>query len=225
MPFDFQDVFKSSFLENAVSISAFDMALALALSFAIGLFIFFIYKKCYAGILYSASFGITLVALCMITALLILAVTSNVVLSLGMVGALSIVGLRAGIKDPCAIVFLFWSIAAGIVLAAGFIPLAVFGSLFIGVILIIFSGHKGFESPYILVLHCRDQETERQAHAFLSGQVRKLSLKSKSVSAGCIELNYEIRLKDPDTDFINQLANMNGVSHTVMVSYNGDYMS
>ena len=105
MPFDFQDVFKSSFLENAVSISAFDMALALALSFAIGLFIFFIYKKCYAGILYSASFGITLVALCMITALLILAVTSNVVLSLGMVGALSIVRCRAAIKDPSDIVF------------------------------------------------------------------------------------------------------------------------
>ena len=99
MTFNFQDIFKSSFLENAASITVLDMVLALALSFAVGLFIFFIYKKCYAGVMYSASFGVTLIALCMITALLILAVTSNIVLSLGMVGALSIVRFRTAIKE------------------------------------------------------------------------------------------------------------------------------
>ena len=147
MTFNFQDIFKSSFLENVTSVTVLDMVLTLILAFAVGLFIFFIYKKCYAGVMYSASFGVTLIALCLITALLILAVTSNIVLSLGMVGALSIVRFRTAIKDPSDIAFLFWAIAAGIVLAAGFLPLAVIGSLFIGLILIIFSQNKGFEKP------------------------------------------------------------------------------
>lgn len=225
MPFTFDDIFKSSFLENVSSISILDMVLALVLAFAVGLFIFFIYKKCYAGVMYSTSFGVTLIALTMITALLILAVTSNIVLSLGMVGALSIVRFRTAIKDPADIAFLFWSIAAGIVLAAGFIPLAIFGSLFIGLILLVFSRHKEFEKPYILVLHCLNSESEEQARKFVEQRVNKLSLKSKSVAPGCIELNYEVRLKDADTGFINDLAEIPGVSHTVMVSYNGDYMS
>ena len=225
MTFNFQDIFQSSFLEYTGAISMLDMALALALSFALGLFIFFVYKKSYAGVMYSASFGVTLIALCMITALLILAVTSNGVLSLGMVGALSIVRFRTAIKEPSDIAFLFWSIAAGIVLAAGFIPLAVLGSLFIGVILVIFSRYKSFEQPYILVVHCENGEAEQNPRAFVTPRVRRLSLKSKSVSPGCIELNYELRLKDDNTDFINELAEMPGVSHTVMVSYNGDYMS
>ena len=128
----FQDVFKSSFLENVSAISILDMGLALLLAFGLGLFIFFVYKKTYAGVMYSSSFGVTLVALTMITTLVILAVTSNVVLSLGMVGALSIVRFRTAIKEPLDIAFLFWSIAVGIVLAAGFIPLAVIGSVVIG---------------------------------------------------------------------------------------------
>lgn len=225
MPFNFQDIFKSSFLENISAITVLDMVLALVLAFAIGLFIFFIYKKCYAGVMYSASFGITLIALTMITALLILAVTSNIVLSLGMVGALSIVRFRTAIKEPSDIAFLFWAIATGIILAAGFIPLAVFGSLFIGLILLIFSRYKGFEKPYILVVHCENTESENGAHSFVEKRVKKLSVKSKSVAPGCIELNYEVRLKDANTDFINELAELPGVSHTVMVSYNGDYMS
>ena len=225
MTFNFQDIFKSSFLENVATISVLDMGMAMVLSFALGLFIFFIYKKCYAGVMYSASFGVTLIALCMITALLILAVTSNIVLSLGMVGALSIVRFRTAIKDPTDIAFLFWAIAAGIVLAAGFIPLAIIGSLFIGLILLVFSQHKGFDKPYILVLHCQDPEAEKQARAFIASHVKKLVLKSKSVAPGCIELNYEVRLKDGDADFINALAQLSGVNHTVLVSYNGDYMS
>ena len=139
----FNDIFKSSFLENVTSISVLDMVIAMVLAFAIGLFIFFVYKKTYQGVMYSTSFGVTLVALSMITTLVILAVTSNVVLSLGMVGALSIVRFRAAIKEPLDIAFLFWSIAVGIVLAAGMIPLAVFGSLIIGIILLIFVNRNG----------------------------------------------------------------------------------
>lgn len=225
MLFNFQDIFKSGFLENVSAISGFDMVLTLILSFSTGLFIFYVYKRSYSGVMYSASFGVTLIALNMITSLLILAVTSNIVLSLGMVGALSIVRFRTAIKEPSDIAFLFWSIASGIVLAAGFIPLAVFGSFLIGLVLLLFSNSKTNESPYILVIHCMSSESEKKAIEYISSKVSKFSLKSKSVSPDNIELNYEVRLKNSDTDFINELANMNGVTHTIMVSYNGDYMS
>ncbi|MBP6949581.1 MAG: DUF4956 domain-containing protein, partial [Clostridia bacterium] len=121
----FKDIFKSKFLENVTSISILDMALAMVLSFFVGLFIFWIYKLTYRGVMYSSSFGVTLIGLTMISTLVILAVTSNVVLSLGMVGALSIVRFRSAIKEPLDIAFLFWSIAVGIVIAAGMLPLAV----------------------------------------------------------------------------------------------------
>ncbi len=220
----FQDIFKSGFLENVNAISVFDMAAALFLSFAMGLFIFYIYKKSYCGLMYSAAFGATLVALTLITTLLILAVTSNVVLSLGMVGALSIVRFRTAIKEPMDIAFLFWSIAVGIVLAAGFIPLAVFGSIFIGLVLLVFSGRKNTERPYILVVHCDTQEKEKEAESYIRTQVKALSLKSKTVSSGCIELNYEVRFKDGESAFVNALSEIEGVSGVVLVSYNGDYM-
>lgn len=225
MVFGFQDIFRSSFLENVSAISMLDMVLCMLLSFALGLFIFFIYKRCHMGVMYSASFGLTLIALCMITSLLILAVTSNIVLSLGMVGALSIVRFRTAIKEPSDIAFLFWSIASGIVLAAGFIPLAVFGSIFIGIILILCAGYKGFDRPYILVLHCSDADAEKKAMEFITKNVKRMSLKSKSVEPGRIELDMELRLKEADTGFVNELSSLDGILHTVLVSYNGDYMS
>ena len=148
----FQDIFKSNFLENVNAVTLLDMGIALVLAFTMGLFIFFVYKKSYSGLMYSSSFATTLIALTMITTLVILAITSNIILSLGMVGALSIVRFRTAIKEPMDIAFLFWSIAVGIVLAAGLIPLAVIGSLFIGIILIVFSNQKNIQKPYILVV-------------------------------------------------------------------------
>ena len=220
----FQDIFKSGFLENIAGISLPDMAIALLLAFLMGLFIFFIYKKSYSGIMSSASFGATLVALSLITTLLIMTVVSNVVLSLGMVGALSIVRFRAAVKEPMDIAFLFWAIAVGIVLAAGLIPLAVFGSLFIGLVLFAFSKNKAVDSPYILVVRCQDGEAEERARGFVKARVKRLSLKSKSVEGGCVELNYEVRLRDESSAFANELETMPGVSGVVLVSYNGDYM-
>ena len=220
----FSDIFKSSFLENVNAVTVLDMVLALVLAFGLGLFIFFIYKKTYAGVMYSSSFGVTLVALTMITTLVILAVTSNVVLSLGMVGALSIVRFRTAIKEPLDIAFLFWSIAAGIVLAAGMIPLAVFGSVLIGVILLVFVNRKSHTNPYIVVLTCDGHESEEKALSFLRGRVKRCSVKSKSARRGSVELNLEIRLQDENTDFVNELSELPGVQSAVLVSYNGDYM-
>ena len=220
----FSDIFKSSFLENVSSVNFLDMALALVLSFGLGIFIFLVYKKTYQGVMYSSSFGVTLLALTMITTLVILAVTSNVVLSLGMVGALSIVRFRTAIKEPLDIAFLFWAIAAGIVLAAGMIPLAVIGSVIIGVILLFFVNRKSHSNPYIVVLQCDGHETEQQAKKYLDAQVQRCVVKSKTVQQGRVELNLEIRLKDDNTDFINALSTLDGVHSAVLVSYNGDYM-
>ena len=220
----FNDVFKSSFLENVTSVSLLDMLITLVLAFGLGLFIFFVYKKTYSGVMYSSSFGGTLVALCMITAMTILAVTSNVVLSLGMVGALSIVRFRTAIKEPMEIAFLFWSIAAGIVLAAGMIPLAVFGSVAIGVVLLLFLNRKAAANPYIAVISCQDFEAEKRVVDTLTQQTQKAVIKSKTVQDGLIELNYEVRLKDENTDFISLLAQQEGVRSAVLVSYNGDYL-
>jgi uncharacterized membrane protein YhiD involved in acid resistance len=154
----------------------------------------------------------------------ILAVTSNVVLSLGMVGALSIVRFRTAIKEPLDIAFLFWSIAAGIVLAAGMIPLAVFGSVMIGIILLIFANHKDMSNPYIVVLTCDGHESEENAIAYLKQNTKRCSVKSKSARRGTVELNLEVRLKGENTDFINELSELPGVESAVLVSYNGDYM-
>ena len=220
----FNDIFKSSFLENVTSISFLDMALAMVLAFAIGMFIFLIYKKTYQGVMYSSSFGVTLVALTMITTLVILAVTSNVVLSLGMVGALSIVRFRTAIKEPLDIAFLFWSIAVGIVLAAGMIPLAVFGSVIIGIILLIFVNKKSHIIPYIIVLNCDGHDSEVKAAELIKSKVSRMIVKSKSAQKGNLEINYEVRLKEDNTDFINELANLDGVRSAVLVSYNGEYM-
>ena len=220
----FDDIFKSSFLDNVSSISLLDMGLALVLAFGIGLFIFFVYKKTFTGVMYSASFGVTLIAMTMITTLVILAVTSNVVLSLGMVGALSIVRFRTAIKEPLDIAFLFWSIAVGIVLAAGMIPLAVIGSVVIGVVLLVFVNRKSYVNPYILVLQCDGHESETAAGAFAKEHTKRCVVKSKTARKGLVEINLEVRLKDNNTDFINELSDMVGVHSAVLVSYNGDYM-
>ena len=220
----FQDIFKSSFLENITSISIFDMTLALLLAFGLGVFIFFVYKKTFSGVMYSSSFGVTLIAMTMITTVVILAVTSNVVLSLGMVGALSIVRFRTAIKEPLDIAFLFWALTTGITLAAGMILLAVAGSIMIGAVLLLFVNKKSYLNPYIVVVNCQDAESEREAKQFLDSQVRRCVVKGKSVQNGAVELQMEIRMREERTDFINSLSQMRGIHSAVLVSYNGEYM-
>lgn len=221
----FSDVFKSSFLSNINSFSMLDVLLALGLSFVLGLFIFLIYKKTYQGVMYSDSFGVSLIAMSMITSLVIIAVTSNVVLSLGMVGALSIVRFRTAIKEPMDIAFLFWAIAVGIVLGAGLLPLAIIGSVIIGIIIVFFSTRKIGDTPYILVVNCENEETENTANTLIKEEAKKSVLKSKAANKLGIELTYEIRIKDDNTGFVNKVSACEGVTNAVLVSYNGEYMS
>ena len=175
--------------------------------------------------MYSDSFGVSLIAMSMITSLVIIAVTSNVVLSLGMVGALSIVRFRAAIKEPMDIAYLFWAIAVGIVLGAGLLALAVIGSVIIGIIILLFSTRKLGDTPYILVVSCENQEAENEVSALIKEDAKKSVLKSKSVSNTGIELTYEVRIKENNTDFVNKISANQGISNAVLVSYNGEYMS
>jgi len=221
----FNDLFKSSFLENITSFSAFDMAIAMGLAFIIGLYIFFVYKKTYTGVMYSSGYGVSLIALTLITTLVILAVTSNIILSLGMVGALSIVRFRSAIKEPLDIAFLFWSIAAGIVLGAGLLPLAILGSLFIGVILVLFVNKKSVDSPYILIISSEGEKQEDEILKEIQQSVKKHSVKTKTVTDSGMEFTLEVRLKEGSTKFVGALKEIPGVKSAALVSYNGDYMS
>ena len=221
----FSDIFKSSFLQNITEFSIVDTVIGMAFSLVIGLFVFLIYKKTFSGIMYSTGFAMTLVGLSLVTTLVIMAVTSNVVLSLGMVGALSIVRFRAAIKEPMEIVFLFWSIAAGIVIGAGMIPLAVIGSAVTGIILVIFANVKSLDMPYILVIDCKDEKAEENATDIIKKSVSKFLVKSKIVNEAGIELTTEIRMKDASTAFVNRINEVNGVSGATLVTFNGDYMS
>lgn len=221
----FSDIFKSNYIDNITSFNLLDTVLAMFLAFAIGFLINFVYRKTFNGVMYSSSFGASLVAMCVTTTFVILAVTSNVVLSLGMVGALSIVRFRTAVKEPIEICYLFWAIAAGIVIGAGMFPLAVFGSVIIGIILVIFMNKKASDNPYILVINCENDGAEKNAMNYIKGQVKKTVVKSKTVSKTGIELTLEIRLKDETTDFVNQISSIKQVNNAVLVSYNGDYMS
>ena len=183
----FHDIFKSSFLESVSEFSIIDTIVGMAVALVIGLFIFVIYKKTLTGIMYSSGFALTLVGLSLVTTLVIMAVTSNVVLSLGMVGALSIVRFRTAIKEPVEIVFLFWALAAGIVIGAGMVPLAIIGSVMIGVILLLFANRKIHNNPYILVLNLLDEKAEQEALSILRQDVEQYIVKSKTVNAAGIE--------------------------------------
>ncbi len=221
----FNDIFKSSFLENITEFSILDTVIGLAAALVIGLFIFVIYRKTLTGVMYSTGFALTLVGLSLVTTLVIMAVTSNVVLSLGMVGALSIVRFRAAIKEPVEIVFLFWSLAVGIVIGAGMISLAVIGSAIIGVILLLFANRRIHSDPYILVASCADEAAETAVLELLTKAAAHCIVKSKTVTAAGIELTAELRTRDASTGFVNQIAALPGVENATLVSFNGEYLS
>ena len=222
----FQDIFTSDMMTRVTAVSVTDMIIGVVLAFLLGMFIFYVYKKTYNGVMYSANFGVSLVGLCMIATVLIMAVSSNVVLSLGMVGALSIVRFRTAIKEPMDILFLFWALSAGIILATGMIPLAVFGSVAIGIVLLLLANRKVKENPYMLVITLTNSDGENKVMDLIAKNTYKYVIKSKTFQkAGGEELTVEVRLKNGESDFVKSIYETEGVSNAVMVSYNGDYMN
>ena len=216
-------LFHFSFLDKATVFSLPDMVVALFVSFALGLFIFYVYQKTYKGVMHSSSFGVSLIAMNLITTLIILAVSSNMIASLGMVGALSIVRFRTVVKEPLDLVYLFWAITIGIIVGVGLVPLAVVGSLVIGVILFVFVNRQAGDTPYVVVISCAGDEAEAQAIQLIGGQTRKHVVKAKTVSQEGVELTVEVRLRESSTQFINGLLAIEGITNATLVSYNGDY--
>lgn len=221
---NFKDIFKSSFLERAVtSFSPVDVLVAISVAFLLGLFIYCVYRRIYGGVMFSKSFSVSLIAMSMMTSLIILGVTSNVVLSLGMVGALSIVRFRTAVKDPMDIVFLFWSIGVGILTGAGLLPIAVLGSLAIGAVLVFFVRRTNYDNPYVLLIKVKDDETEKAVLEALKPSVKRMLIKSKTVTAAGTELAVDVRLEGSATGFVNSLAKHPGVVSVTLVSYDGEY--
>ena len=218
----FTDILKNSFLEETADFSIAAASVSLLSALFIGLFIFFIYKKTYAGVMYSKPFNTSLVLLSVLSTFVILAVTSNVVLSLGMVGALSIVRFRTAINEPLDLVFLFWSISVGIILGAGLYSLAFLGSAFITVILLVLTGKVDSSAPYILMLQLESENAELQATEIIKNRFGKVIVKSKSITDGQPELIYEVKVKNNETSFMNELSAIEGVQNATLVSYNGN---
>ena len=214
----FNDIFKSSFLANVSAVSLLDMVLAMVLAFGLGLFIFFVYKKTYAGVMYSASFGVTLIALTMITTLVILAVTSNVVLSLGMVGALSIVRFRTAVKDFMDTVFMFWAIVNGIICGAGFVLISVIASLAVGALIlaVYYLGGVAQRDLYLVVVRTKDDVP----FAGLSPLLDKAEIKSCSSAGGLQETIVETRLNSKQLTALRSLTDKAGVISVDIVAYN-----
>lgn len=222
----FSDIIKNSVLSNFTSdISLSKILITLGAAFIIGLFIFILYKRVFSGVLYSKSFNVSLIGMTLVTAMVIIAINSNLILSLGMVGALSIVRFRTPIKDPTDLIFLFWAAAAGIVTGAGFYTLAALGSVIIGLVLFLFIKNSTLETPYLLVINCSGDESEQAIHQAMTGLVKRYNVKQKTVSPGNIEMTLEVRLRDSEGIFVNRISELDGVRNAVLISYNGDYVS
>lgn len=219
---NFQDMFKKSVLhlEAFRDISYFDLLLGLLTSFLIGMFIYWVYRKTFRGVVYSYNYNVSFVLMTMITTMIIMTISTNIVLSLGMVGALSIVRFRTAVKDPLDIVYMFWAIAAGIACGAKIYPTALIGSIAIGLVLMWLSRQKVKEQPFLLIIRHTDAATDE-----VRVQLRKLQgrLKSKTVRKDFTEITVEVRIRDDNTAFVNEISAVDGVLDASLINYTGDY--
>ena len=218
----FQDIIKKSVLELGEfgNISLLDIFVGLSITFFISLFIFYIYMITFEGVVYSHSFNSTLVLLALITSVIIMTISSNIVLSLGMVGALSIVRFRAAIKDPKDIAFIFWAISVGIASGAKIYSIAIGGSLLIGMVMVILSKKTTSYSTYLLII-----KYSKNSYQDILPILKKLNclLKSKTVINDNVESIFELRKVGDNTSFLELMTEIKGVESATLVKYNGDY--
>ena len=216
----FADIMKGKFMEEFSAISMTDALVAIALSFALSLFIVFIYRSTYAGVNYSRNFTGCLMMLSMVTALVIMVVSSNVVLSMGMVGALSIVRFRTAVKEPTDTAFMFWAIATGIICGAGYVTIAVLVTLLLGLLFVAvhaIGGKQKYGSYMVVVRYEAGSEVESKLSA-----VTGYKLRNKTMSGSYNELVAEIKLTDAGLQKIDYLRNIPGVKEvSVMASMGG----
>ena len=219
----FADIIKGKFLEEFTAISIGDALVAIALAFALSLFIVFIYKTTYAGVNYSRNFTGCLMMLSMVTALVILVVSSNVVLSMGMVGALSIVRFRTAVKEPTDTAFMFWAIATGIICGAGYVTIAILVTLLLGLLFVavhVVTGKQKYQSYMIVVRYDSDSPAESK----LSG-LPGYRMKNKTLAGNYTELVCEVKLTDAALKKIDFLRSIPGVREvTIMNSVSGSVL-
>ncbi len=200
------------------------VVLTLLIALGVGGFLFLIYKKTFMGVVYSRSFNISLILLTMVSALVLMLISSNLTLSLGMVGALSIVRFRTAIKDPIDTVFMFWAVGEGLALGAGFVDVGLIGALVIGVImLVIGSTRSNGTQPYLLILHY-DERASQQIKSLVK-QLPKAHVKSKTVQRDNMELTIELRVHESETDFVDKFLRVPGVYDATLVAHQGDLIS
>ena len=220
----FSDIFKNSFVENFnADLSVGKFILTMAVSILIGLLICLVYRISYRGVLFSRAFCVSLLAMNVITTLILLTITSNIVLSLGMVGALSIIRFRTAIKDPLDIVFLYYSICAGIMCGAQLLGLAAIGTVTVGVILVIASRLPSAADSYILMVNV-NPEDEEPVVKYIEKSTKKSKLKSKALVENTVEISMEVTLIAGSTKFLNKLNAYPGVSSVTLVKSTGEYI-
>lgn len=218
------DIFDNDFIEQTTgSLSLLEMSITLMIALLVGIGIFFIYKKTFQGVMYSKTFNVSLIILALISATIIIGVTNNIVLSLGMVGALSIVRFRTSIKDPIDVVYMFWAIGSGIIIGAGLYVLAFLSFVLIAVVLYIFINADIKLEPYLLIIKYQDRDTENQLFNILDSQLNAYKIKSKTKVPSHYELTIEIRTKSDKSNLVNLIDDVTGVNNTAMLSYDGDY--
>ncbi len=219
--YHFSDIIKNKFLDEIAAMSVEQLVTSLLLSCILCLFIVIIYRITYSGTLFSRGFAVSLVLLGMVTSLVILAVSTNVVLSLGMVGALSIVRFRTAVKDPMDTVFMFWAIAVGIVVGAGYVTVPVIATVLIGLLMVLstFLGKRTGRSSWLVVLRCADgnRETEEKAASLLP----RCRIRSRTLRDGALEVVYEVRLTERQMHEADAIRELPGVEEVSFLSSSG----
>lgn len=206
------------------TLNPFRVVISLVVSLLLGLWFYFVYKKTFAGVVYSRSFNLSLVMLTMVSALVLMMISSNMALSLGMVGALSIVRFRTAIKDPIDTVFMFWAVGEGLAVGAGFLDVGLIGGVVIGLLLLVVTGIKGSQaSPFLLILHY-DEHASQQIKGMVK-QLPRARIKSKTVQRDGIELTVELRIRESDVDFVDKFLRVQGVYDATLVAHQGDLLS
>lgn len=219
----FMDMIKKSVVsEFTGTITVDKILLSLLVAFVIGVFIVYIYKKTYSGVVYSKSFSLCIILLGMVTAMVIRTISSNLALSLGMVGALSIVRFRTAIKEPTDTVFMFWSITAGIMSGAGLYIVAIIASICIGILY--FVGYMlGFKAKHQFLVILKYNVQIDQAILKQIKKLPKTKIKSKSISKDIVELTFELEQKENDTKVLDYFNGAKGVESVSMISYQNDF--
>jgi hypothetical protein len=218
-----QDVIKNSILKLVPqTIDPISLIITMVISILIGVGVFFVYKKSFTGVVYDHSFNTSLVIMTVLVTIIIVTISSNITLSLGMVGALSIVRYRTAVKNPLDLMFMFWSITEGIVIGAGYFYIAVICFVIITMAFILLKGIKDGKKTFVLVVNYKNDQTADE-------EVRKTVLKnnyklrSKIVKNDMIELTLELTMKTENTNITNDLSAIKGVNGVTLVHYRGNY--